>query len=234
MGVLDDAIQDHLNLKRHRGADPAELERQEREALGPVMSERATAPQTDEEELAYPIGDSESAASDAPDGDEELAADEEPEETYPFSSDEDWSAMSDEPCTAVDEPAESAARASSRPFDFAAPDDGLDEPAPPPDDDLEPPTAALSDEDAIYLGDDEDAVYLEDDELVDYEDPDETYDAAAEAPPLGDDRMKALAESDVGEDDDVLEETPDFLQETPEHDRLWFEQRSPRDFDFND
>ena len=29
-----------------------------------------------------------------------------------------------------------------------------------------------------------------------------------------------------------LEETPDFLQETPEHDRLWFEQRPPRDFDF--
>ena len=34
-------------------------------------------------------------------------------------------------------------------------------------------------------------------------------------------------------DEDVLEETPDFLQETPEHDRLWFEQRPPRDFDFD-
>ncbi len=32
--------------------------------------------------------------------------------------------------------------------------------------------------------------------------------------------------------EDVLEETPDFLQDTPEHDRLWFEQRPPRDFDF--
>ncbi len=31
----------------------------------------------------------------------------------------------------------------------------------------------------------------------------------------------------------MLEETPDFLQETPEHDRLWFEQRAPRDFDFD-
>jgi hypothetical protein len=35
------------------------------------------------------------------------------------------------------------------------------------------------------------------------------------------------------EHDDVLEETPEFLQETPEHDRLWFEQRPPRDFDFD-
>jgi hypothetical protein len=33
--------------------------------------------------------------------------------------------------------------------------------------------------------------------------------------------------------DDVLEETPEFLQDTPDHDRLWFEQKPPRDFDFN-
>ena len=34
-------------------------------------------------------------------------------------------------------------------------------------------------------------------------------------------------------EDDVLEETPDFLQETPEHDRLWFEQKPPREFDWD-
>jgi hypothetical protein len=38
--------------------------------------------------------------------------------------------------------------------------------------------------------------------------------------------------ADTNADEDVLEETPDFLQETPEHDRLWFEQKPPRDFDF--
>ena len=37
---------------------------------------------------------------------------------------------------------------------------------------------------------------------------------------------------DEPEGEDVLEETPEFLQETPEHDRLWFEQKPPRDFDF--
>jgi len=36
MGILDDAIREHLDLKRRRGADPNELERLEREALGPV------------------------------------------------------------------------------------------------------------------------------------------------------------------------------------------------------
>src|SRR5579875_453551 len=36
MGLLDDAIREHLELKRRRGADPTEIERAEREALGPV------------------------------------------------------------------------------------------------------------------------------------------------------------------------------------------------------
>ncbi len=36
MGDLDDAIRDHLELKRRRGADPAEVAREEQEALAPV------------------------------------------------------------------------------------------------------------------------------------------------------------------------------------------------------
>ncbi len=35
MGLLDDAIREHLELKRRRGADPGEVARQEREALTP-------------------------------------------------------------------------------------------------------------------------------------------------------------------------------------------------------
>ncbi|MDE2355097.1 MAG: hypothetical protein KGL17_08780, partial [Betaproteobacteria bacterium] len=47
--------------------------------------------------------------------------------------------------------------------------------------------------------------------------------------------LEERPEHPPGETDgeDVLEETPDFLQDTPEHDRLWFEQRPPRDFDFD-
>jgi hypothetical protein len=44
---------------------------------------------------------------------------------------------------------------------------------------------------------------------------------------------RALEAEPPREDDDVLEETPEFLQDTPDHDRLWFEQRPPRDFDFD-
>lgn len=34
------------------------------------------------------------------------------------------------------------------------------------------------------------------------------------------------------EDEDVLEETPEFLRDQPEDDELWFEQGEPKDFDF--
>src|SRR5438270_13048797 len=36
MGLLDDAIREHVDRKRRRGADAEEIERAEREALGPV------------------------------------------------------------------------------------------------------------------------------------------------------------------------------------------------------
>jgi hypothetical protein len=46
VGLLDDAIREHLELKRRRGADPSEVARQEHEALGPA---RRTAPPGEEE-----------------------------------------------------------------------------------------------------------------------------------------------------------------------------------------
>ncbi|MEA2244167.1 MAG: hypothetical protein QOD24_3723, partial [Solirubrobacteraceae bacterium] len=50
----------------------------------------------------------------------------------------------------------------------------------------------------------------------------------------GDDEPEIVPADEEPEGEDVLEETPEFLQETPEHDRLWFEQRPPRDFNFDD
>ncbi len=65
---------------------------------------------------------------------------------------------------------------------------------------------------------------------------------SAPAPGTGDETAQYDVERtpDAGEpgsasaapDEDVLEETPEFLQDTPDHDRLWFEQRPPRDFNF--
>ena len=41
MGLLDDAIREHLELKRRRGADPGEVAREQREALDPVPRDEA-------------------------------------------------------------------------------------------------------------------------------------------------------------------------------------------------
>ncbi|MFN8162432.1 MAG: hypothetical protein U0R26_01070 [Solirubrobacterales bacterium] len=45
---------------------------------------------------------------------------------------------------------------------------------------------------------------------------------------------ESAAEHESEEPEDVLEDTPDFLEDAPEDDDLWFEQRPPKDFDFDD
>jgi hypothetical protein len=41
-------------------------------------------------------------------------------------------------------------------------------------------------------------------------------------------------EPETGSHEDVLEDTPKFLEDAPEDDDLWFEQKPPKDFDFDD
>jgi hypothetical protein len=58
-----------------------------------------------------------------------------------------------------------------------------------------------------------------------------------EAPPETAEEAAPVVESEPASahpEEDVLEETPDFLEETPEDDQLWFEQKPPKDFDFDD
>ncbi len=43
MGLLDDAIREHLELKLRHGADPGAVEQEEHEALDPVIVEPAAA-----------------------------------------------------------------------------------------------------------------------------------------------------------------------------------------------
>jgi hypothetical protein len=65
MGLLDDAIREHLELKRSRGADPNEVERQEREALGATkQAEFVESP--DAEAGAEPAGADSAEAEEEP------------------------------------------------------------------------------------------------------------------------------------------------------------------------
>ncbi len=55
MGVLDDAIRQHLELKRAHGAAEDEVQRQEHEALGPARRESPPEPEPQAEEELEPI-----------------------------------------------------------------------------------------------------------------------------------------------------------------------------------
>src|SRR5215208_8101713 len=55
MGLLDDAIREHLELKRRRGADPDEVARQEDEALGDPRSGEFARPEAADEPEAPPV-----------------------------------------------------------------------------------------------------------------------------------------------------------------------------------
>src|SRR4051812_48604871 len=59
MGVLEDAIREHLDLKRQHGASDEELTKQETEALGPARREAPEA----ETELAEPDAEIETEAA---------------------------------------------------------------------------------------------------------------------------------------------------------------------------
>src|SRR5947207_8533796 len=68
MGVLEDAIREHLELKRRHGASDEELVRKEEEALGPARREfEATAEeQGSDEETAPEAAAPDTAAPEAP------------------------------------------------------------------------------------------------------------------------------------------------------------------------
>src|ERR687893_833406 len=64
MGLLDDAIREHLQLKRRHGANPEEVERQEREVLG--ASRRGEFAPPPESDPAAPFDADEPTAASAP------------------------------------------------------------------------------------------------------------------------------------------------------------------------
>jgi hypothetical protein len=219
MGLLDDAIRDHLDLKRRRGADPAELERAEREALGPVRrkGDVATANYPDDADEAF-----EPEADDALAGSSPIA--------YDQAEEHDWDPR-DEGLAVHDAEPELAPEPPRRSRRSVA-DDGADHDQPRGLAARFGLRGRRSEEDEL----ESDAPSLSDDEATRVHRPSAVGDDPAASPIDGD-----TAEHDVtggahdegDEDEDVLEETPEFLQDTPEHDRLWFEQRPPRDFDFD-
>jgi hypothetical protein len=197
MGLLDDAIREHLDLKRRRGADPTEIERAEREALGPVRR-------------GPEVGGDDAPAAEPEQGLESEASEEQWKEPFPEDAELHEPLEPNEAAPAPEdykelppyEPAESPER---EPLSGPPPVDAEADSTPPPHPaDLAPEPEPNSAPHAA--------------------DPPSHPDQETEEYELG-------AEDEEG--DDVLESTPEFLQDAPDHDRLWFEQRPPRDFDFD-
>jgi hypothetical protein len=244
MGLLDEAIREHLDLKRRRGADPNEIERLEREALGPVRR----APQEAMESFPEgPVAGAYPAEEDLSDWDEPL---EEPTRLDHVSERDDIAATE-----AWSEPAGE--------FRHPPVQDYEDEPPPEPGPESPRHHEIAGEWEAHERGElpSEPAGYEPDSPAPAPPAPRPEEDAPAATPPpapaaggplFGEERQRPAPPSEVdretveyqveheegeadepAEGEDVLEETPDFLQDTPDHDRLWFEQRPPRDFDFD-
>ncbi len=224
MGLLDDAIRDHLELKRRRGADPAEVERAEKEALGPVR--RQPEGSDDLDYADEPISASESGAG----GSDELFYDDDEPLAYEDDLEPDVGGWEDAPAHEPEPPAptrDPAPAASSHDVAPAPEAERFNEPEPErvdqphPGIDTKPHEAVRPEPSAPAV-------------------PAQPVDPTVPPPHRAGGVGEETAEYDVeaeqraaDEREDVLEETPEFLQDTPDHDRLWFEQRPPRDFNFD-
>jgi hypothetical protein len=219
MGVLDDAIREHLDLKRRHGAEEDELRRQEEEALGPARREVAPADSADGDQAQAEVEATQPELSEAI-PDEALRSDLHEEDDVELH---------------VHDAEPEAFEEAGAPAEAVAPEAAV--PAEPAHDELEDDHVALGDTpQAGFARVEEETV--PDEEQLPADEPledDEAFDddVPREGDELDDDEELEDDDGNPDEDADVLEDTPDFLQETPEHDRLWFEQKPPRDFDFD-
>lgn len=316
MSILDDAIREHLELKRQHGADEAEIKRLEDEAFGPpgrpdepdpfaeAPTEFMAAPETSagteagEERRRINIADLQEAPPEPAESKEEprieatesiepqpeaspLAPAEDPAQAAP-PAEEEPSAIEHEvvpeaelqaepaPESAEPEPVADAGHTTEERhaiadqptefFDVEAEMGTEDAPAA----EIEASRAEPAEPPAVEDDYDEDEEFWSDQRLS------EELDNALEAPltdepdapsPMTDEHdipaptaQPAAPLFDPEEEDDepaageehreyepkdqghedVLEDTPDFLEDAPEDDELWFEQRPPKDFDFDD
>jgi hypothetical protein len=296
MSILDDAIREHLELKRAHGADDAELKKLEDEAFGPpqrpdepdpfaeapteflVAPEVPAGEQPDEDELSSgrrvpniadlqegPEPREEPAPAEAgPSTEERHAIADQPTEMFDVEgqfedaatesdapSDEDLAdaELSEPPLAPVDPLAGIEARVPDAPAETTPaedePADEFDEffseqrlsdelnqalEAPLPD---EPGSPSTEEAPAVFVDTDEEdeaggEVAFEDEE------PSDEHELAAPDDEEDDEDDEPAAPAHGSSHEDVLEDTPEFLEDAPEDDNLWFEQKPPKDFDFDD
>jgi hypothetical protein len=295
MGILDEAIREHLELKRQHGADDSELKQLEDQAFGQAvrpgseesgsdtaaeaptefMAQPEVAGEQGEEPAEQPASTRREPAAgmadiqepperveeeqameheDEPAEEEQPAAEHRAIESSPSTpSTEERNAIADQPTEMYDVEEEFTPANSGETSDEELVAEEITEPRLGPADPVAVPGADEKQED------EED----EEDEFFDEKRLSDELDQALEAPSRPETEQEpaseehepeptseehepeptseehevehgAVDDEDEDADEDVLEETPDFLEETPEDDELWFEQKPPKDFDFDD
>jgi hypothetical protein len=297
MGILDEAIREHLDLKRLHGAEDSEVKRLEDEAFGPpTRPGEPDFPESQEQPAVAEDGTSAEGPPEPPAGEVPEAAttllrpEDAPQEAAPEGAEPSPEAPpAPEPTPSAEHPAVEAEAPEALPEPPAT--EEATEGAPAEEGEEEEASGGLFDQEAgeldlddldLDLGEEGDEDLVTDSGLVAPEPED-----AAEAPPSEEAPMPEEAppsqeppvthmetvehpmeeelgleppseeheteleppseehpESEEGEpsvedeeeegtgEGDVLEETPEFLQDRPEDDELWFEQGKPKDFDF--
>jgi hypothetical protein len=302
MSILDDAIREHLALKRAHGADDAELKKLEDEAFGPparpdepdpfaeAPTEFMAAPDEEGEKGAGDQGgrrvpnvadlqEAPPAPAEEPAADEPAATEHEvPAESGP--STEERQAIADQPTEMFDVEGTYQDAEAEGPSDEELVDAELSEPPLAPVDPLAGIEGGGTEGVEAAAPDSEVAESEPDGPEADEDEPEDEFDEffseqrlsdelnqALEAPlpdePGAEDLEEAANIEDAPEEDDeeheyeeadsakhevadeprgdqetsesdLLERTPDFLEDAPEDDDLWFEQKPPKDFDFDD
>jgi hypothetical protein len=292
MGILDEAIREHLELKRQHGADDSELKQLEDDAFGSAErpGDEGAAPdpfaEAPTEFMAAPeVGGGASAevAEEAPpkreapdiaalqeaperakaeEGPEPIEEEqpamehevvpEEPESSGP--STEEREMIADQPTEMFDVEAELRETLDRAPSDEELVEEEISEPRLAPVD----PLAGIDetdDEVALEASTPDPAPVKEEEEEDDFWDEQRLSDElnqALEAPAEETEAILEVEEEEIVEeadaegepeepalpqadraDEDILEDTPDFFEDS-EDDQLWFEQKPPKDFDFDD
>jgi hypothetical protein len=248
MGILDEAIREHLELKRSRGATDSELQRLEDEAFGPPsrpgepdfpVQEGAAAEQSGngvahEEPEAEATAALEAPAPPAEGEHGEDEAVEEPAEDLPWSeglqAEPEAEAPTDEGQAEVEDATALYDQTADRELELGDLDLELDDQAPadespPPETSSEPEEPRSTEAPEVPI----ESLDTVEHALPEEQDEDDEGDEQADEQ---DDEEQASEEEEDEQDDDVLADTPEFLKDAPEDDELWFEQGKPKDFDF--
>lgn len=288
MGILDEAIREHLELKRQHGAGDSELKKLEDEAFGPperpgaagadseaeaptefmAPPEAAEAPQPEAAEQASPRRPVPDIADlqEAPEPGRGLEAEPAPEAEAGEAGEGEPRAEEEQPAmehATIPEPEPEAGPPTAAPgrgpsteereaiaeqptelYDVVEAEVEGDEAPAPSEDELveeeigEPRLAPVDPLAGTAEDEGEEEELEEDDDFWNEQRLSDELDQALEAPGKFEPEEEHLEPDEKSasprSEEDLLEETPDFLEEAPEDDRLWFEQKPPKDFDFDD